>query len=338
MRVGITGSWKQKNQSPWPLRSDFASFTAACRELGLALVASGAKIVVGSERASTADKHIVEAYFTGSWAPESVRVVHPAGAPQPFQDLYVKHPEAFLFLPPNEASWRFTRQQFISEVDSVLTIGGGDGTYQVGLEMALAKKRLVPIGSFGGASERLLADLIATKRLREPTKFASLNNPWHPLLASHAISLAGANEPSKVLLIHGHSLDRNEVHDWLQLQRLAQPVVMVQEFTAGQTIPEKFESLAAETDAAIALATPDDLASAAIEADITRLRARQNVWVEVGWFWGRLGRERVMLLVRGDVEVPSDLDGIIYFKYEKSPLEREAAIRSFLFHVSEANQ
>jgi predicted nucleotide-binding protein len=107
---------------------------------------------------------------------------------------------------------------------------------------------------------------------RELAKSACLHNPCHSLLASHAISLAGANETSinKVLLIQGHALDRNDVHDWLRMQQLAQPVVMVQEFTAGQSSPEKFESWAAETDAAIALATPDDLGSAAIETDITR--------------------------------------------------------------------
>src|SRR5688500_2117941 len=75
---------------------------------------------------------------------------------------------------------------------------------------------------------------------------------------------------------------------------------------------EKFELLTSEADAAIALATPDDLASTAAHTDVKTLRARQNVWVEVGWFWGRLGRNRALLLVRGYVEIPSDLDGIEY--------------------------
>lgn len=94
MRVGITGSWKPNNQSLWPLRSDFAAFAAACRELGQVLVESGAKIVVGSERPSTADKYIVEAYLDGSWAPNSIRVVRPNGGAQSFPDLYAKHSDA----------------------------------------------------------------------------------------------------------------------------------------------------------------------------------------------------------------------------------------------------
>jgi hypothetical protein len=45
-----------------------------------------------------------------------------------------------------------------------------------------------------------------------------------------------------------------------------------------------------------------------------------------------------MLLVRGEVEVPSDLDGIISFRYHHSPLEREQDIRAFLVHLSGVNQ
>jgi hypothetical protein len=55
--------------------------------------------------------------------------------------------------------------------------------------------------------------------------------------------------------------------------------------------------------------------------------------VEVGWFWGRLGRNRVLLLVRGDVEIPSDLDGIEYHAYKRSVLEAEAGIRRFLLEA-----
>jgi predicted nucleotide-binding protein len=113
---------------------------------------------------------------------------------------------------------------------------------------------------------------------------------------------------------------------------------MAQEFTAGQTLPEKFEALASEADAAIALATPDDLASIASETDVKRLRARQNVWVEVGWFWGRLGRNRVLLLVRGNVEIPSDLDGIEYQRYKRSVLESKGVIRRFLLEASKRRQ
>lgn len=68
------------------------------------------------------------------------------------------------------------------------------------------------------------------------------------------------------------------------------------------------------------------------------LEARQNVWVEVGRFWGRLGRDRVLLLVRGNLEIPSDLDGIEYHSYKQSVLELEPKIQSFLLQLGKRNQ
>jgi predicted nucleotide-binding protein len=50
------------------------------------------------------------------------------------------------------------------------------------------------------------------------------------------------------------------------------------------------------------------LASAATQVS----RARQNVIFELGYFAGKLGRGRACLLRKGDVEIPSDLYGVIY--------------------------
>jgi predicted nucleotide-binding protein len=43
-----------------------------------------------------------------------------------------------------------------------------------------------------------------------------------------------------------------------------------------------------------------------------RPRARQNVILELGYFMGKLGRERVVALLKGDLEHPSDYDGVNY--------------------------
>jgi hypothetical protein len=264
--------------------------------------------------------------------------VRPQNRSAPFADLYRKYPKAFVYLTGPSTAWQHTRQQLVSDIDALLTIGGADGTYQAALELRLTRKRIVPIGAFGGASSRLLAELLSSGRLRETKNIERLANPWVPDLASHVVMVLGANQPSKVLLIHGHAKDRIELQGWLHHEKLADPVVMAQEFTAGQTLPEKFEQLADEADAAIALATPDDVGAAAGRSELSRERARQNVWVEVGWFWGRLGRSRVLLLVRGDVEIPSDLDGIEYHRYERSVLELDSYIQNFLLQVGKRNQ
>ena len=338
MRIGITGSWKQKDKELWHLRSDFTRFKDACHQIGLAIAQTGAQLTVGSDSGFTADKFAVEGYLYNWTDSLKVRVIRPQDKSEPFPDLYQKYPKAFVYLTGPSSSWRHTRQNFISDIDVLITVGGADGTFQAGLELRLTRKRLIPIASFGGASSRLLSEILNSGSLRNVADFERLANPWAPDLASHVVAVAGANKPSVILLIHGHAKDWIEIQGWLKYQKLADPVVMGQEFTAGQTLPEKFEQLATEADAAIALCTPDDLASTMAEIDLTRERARQNVWVEVGWFWGRLGRKRILLLVRGDVEIPSDLDGIEYYKYSKSVLELEPNIQNFLFQVSKRNQ
>ncbi len=46
-------------------------------------------------------------------------------------------------------------------------------------------------------------------------------------------------------------------------------------------------------------------------------RARQNVVLELGYFIGRLGRERVCALKRGEVEIPSDFGGVVYAPFDE---------------------
>ena len=38
--------------------------------------------------------------------------------------------------------------------------------------------------------------------------------------------------------------------------------------------------------------------------------------LELGYFAGKLGRERVVALHRGDIEFPSDYDGVLYTPYD----------------------
>ena len=111
----------------------------------------------------------------------------------------------------------------------------------------------------------------------------------------------------RTIIIHGH-----DETNMLKLQalltrklKLPEPVIMSQEMVPGASLPEKFEQLASKVGFAIALLTPDDVgrpkSSAASEE---RSRPRQNTLVEIGWFWGRLGRERILLLLKKDLELP----------------------------------
>ena len=80
----------------------------------------------------------------------------------------------------------------------------------------------------------------------------------------------------------------------------------------GKTIIEKFEQNA-DVGFAIVLMTADDLGRSK-EAEIghEELRARQNVVLELGYFFASLRRDRVFVLKEKDVSEPSDILGIVY--------------------------
>jgi len=340
MQIGITGSYRKKDRVAWGLEEDFATFKDACRQIGQAIARTGSSLTVGSDSDFTADKYAVEGYLSERTCKRCIRIVRPSKGPRPFPDLRSKNPESFVFVTGPSSTWRHTRYLFVSDVDALVTVGGARGTYQAALELGLTRKRLVPVGAFGGASARLLAELRDAGALRNRPSFETLGNPWTPTLANDVVKVLGADRPSRVLLIHGHANDRIALTGWLRHNKLADPLIMGQEFTAGQTLPEKFEELAGDADAAIALATPDDLAASSADVGTARVRARQNVWVEVGWFCGRLGHSRVLLLVRGDVEIPSDLDGIELSRYRRSVLvqKNKTKIQTFLRTVAKRNQ
>ena len=81
----------------------------------------------------------------------------------------------------------------------------------------------------------------------------------------------------------------------------------------GRTIIEKFEAHA-DVDFAIVLLTPDDVGGS--KEGQLQPRARQNVILELGYFIGKLGRNNVCAVKLGDLEIPSDIIGVIWTPFD----------------------
>ncbi len=118
----------------------------------------------------------------------------------------------------------------------------------------------------------------------------------------------------KVFLVHGHDAGpRDAVARYLAGMNF-EPIILHEQVNQGRTIIEKFEHHA-DVGFAIVLLTPDDEGNAKGEA-LARPRARQNVILELGYFIGRLGRERVAALKCGDLELPSDILGVVWTEFD----------------------
>ena len=135
--------------------------------------------------------------------------------------------------------------------------------------------------------------------------------------ASPRKSETGRNK-RMIFVVHGHNDGQKEtVARFLQnLAPRAKVVILHEQPNQGRAIIEKFETYAADVKYAVILMTADDVGRAEEEEEL-RPRARQNVILELGWFIGRLGRDRVTILCDEGVETPSDILGVLYTKLDK---------------------
>jgi len=117
-------------------------------------------------------------------------------------------------------------------------------------------------------------------------------------------------QKTDIFIVHGHdSPAKIEVARLIERAGL-KAVILHEQPNQGRTIIEKFEAHGGAAGFAVILVTPDDVGG--VDKDHLQPRARQNVIGEMFWFAGRLGRDRVCALMKGDIEMPSDFAGVGY--------------------------
>jgi len=117
---------------------------------------------------------------------------------------------------------------------------------------------------------------------------------------------------NRVFIVHGH--DEAAKHTTARFVQGVglKPIILHEQVSGGDTIIEKFHRHG-EVAFAIAIMTPDDIGYPRREgAHKKKMRARQNVVFETGFFIGRLGRGRVLVLYKPGTELPTDYGGIVY--------------------------
>ncbi|MEF3073882.1 nucleotide-binding protein [Methylobacter sp. Wu1] len=117
-------------------------------------------------------------------------------------------------------------------------------------------------------------------------------------------------EKNKIFIVHGRDdLAKTEVACFIEKLGFS-AVILHEQASSGNTIIEKIEEHT-NVGFAIALYTPCDIGGLAGEAN-QKHRARQNVIFEHGYLIGKLGRNSVCALVKGDIEIPNDISGVVY--------------------------
>lgn len=148
--------------------------------------------------------------------------------------------------------------------------------------------------------EGLVATKLMFKTYLEEMQEAPLSNNTSETVVSF----------EKVFIVHGHDGELKQAVARIIEKQDIEAVILSEKANKGRTIIEKFEDYS-DVGGAICLFTADDFGRA--KNDTTdNVRARQNVVLETGYFMGKLGRENVMLLADKEIEMPSDLSGIVY--------------------------
>jgi len=131
----------------------------------------------------------------------------------------------------------------------------------------------------------------------------------------------------KVFVVHGRNEITRETCARLLEKLELEPIILHEKPNVGRTIIEKFHDYS-DVGFAVILLTGDDRGGPK-DADVTslKLRARQNVIMELGFFIAKLGRPKVCALYEAGVELPSDYDGVLFV-----PLDSHGAWR---FHLGQ---
>lgn len=301
MKVTVVGSYRDEER----LLLNAERFREACFVIGEHLAQWGHVLVVPhGDDPGTAETYALEGFIAGG------------------SNHYYK-----CFVHPGDPALK-AHFEAVEKSDAVILVGGLNGTYAAGLGALRYRKLIIPIPAFGGSAKDLCEIPDIDKALIDDIRNLNCESPEWKASLTHAISEV-LNAYPRVLIIHGRGDTGEELRKRVAtaaqnkdsiLGGLAVPVIMNLRGKGALSVPDVFETLGSSVSAAIAIVTADDIGGFArsdtpgreeYSARQLRLkpRARENIWVEVGWFWGRLGRSRIFIWLKEEVQLPTDLHG-----------------------------
>lgn len=125
------------------------------------------------------------------------------------------------------------------------------------------------------------------------------------------------NSSQNIFIVHGHDESTKAIVARYIAQLGLNPIILHEQAGQSRTLIEKLEHYS-DVGYAIVILTPDDMGYSKVTPDNISPRARQNVICELGYFVGKLGRNRVAVLYIEGVEIPSDFSGVEYIPYDST--------------------
>lgn len=208
----------------------------------------------------------------------------------------------------NYRSWHdfnleLLKQSFNNEVNEYWKDYKGEGEYTVRFVSMGGRSQEQILGEFNSVLIKKIDNL---KRLQSKLPLLKSNTS-----ARDKISVATELDKSQVFIVHGHDeAAKHEVARFIDRLGL-HPIILHEQASSGKTIIEKIEEYTS-VGFGIVLYTECDLGAKKGEEHKLSFRARQNVVFEHGFLIGKIGRKNVCALVKGNVETPGDITGVVY--------------------------
>jgi Predicted nucleotide-binding protein containing TIR -like domain len=243
--------------------------------------------------------------------------------PEPVENI----PSEGKVLTFEQSRWRTEERTFqIQQADAIIAFGGGKGTLDCIQKAFLAEKPVFVACAIPGSAANAWKKRSASYHYVKAGDAEFVNDiaitpdDFFDEVFRVIDSIGEMKYSRRIFIVHGRELvARNNLESLLK--RLGfEPVILQKEASHGLTIIENLERDTASVGFGFVIYTPDDLGR--LQGETEKPRARQNVIFEHGLLMGRLGRERTCALVQSDVEIPSDLHGVLHVRFNN--LEEDA--------------
>jgi predicted nucleotide-binding protein len=135
----------------------------------------------------------------------------------------------------------------------------------------------------------------------------------------------GGTPPDSVFVVHGHDEATLQLVCTFLDELEIKPVILYRTLGPAQSLLQKFFQISRKARFAIVILTADDLGASRVQYETDgvadralQFRARQNVILELGFFYGYLGWENVFVVYRKpprvfpNFERPSDIEGAVF--------------------------
>ena len=216
--------------------------------------------------------------------------------------------KSFLDNPSDEDYGRSIYDEITGRYDSIIP-DFGNGLYQY-----FAEQHFYDPEISGDTLKFNLKKLMNKMETHLALKYPTFNQDGRSKSKDNPIEKTGGdkNMSKKVFIVHGHDNEaKQEVARTLEKAGF-EAIILHEQADGGLTIMEKIERYT-DVDFAVVLYTECDKGRAKEDSvDAERYRARQNVVFEHGYLIGKLGRNKVCALVKGNVETPGDISGVVY--------------------------